>query len=151
MEVITKRNPAFTEAVEIILEASPNQDYTVFVPTTEVSNVNDYIYAGLIKPSEKAIIRMNSGIVAILRSDKRWLINGVPISSAFSTQGLMIYFIEGMLKPEVDTPWNRCIIDLKAKNTQWCADHKYEPYSVDPDGNQCYNPWAICNRSVTKR
>lgn len=42
--------------------------------------------------------------------------------------------------------YERCVLDVKAKQSKWCADRGYPAYARDPSGKSCYSPWAVCSR-----
>jgi hypothetical protein len=45
---------------------------------------------------------------------------------------------------ESPSKYERCVMDVKEKQSQWCKEHNYK---TDPTtGKACYNPFAICSR-----
>lgn len=38
----------------------------------------------------------------------------------------------------------RCIMDIKSKQSKWCADRGYPMNTRDPNGKKCGNPFRIC-------
>lgn len=44
--------------------------------------------------------------------------------------------------------YESCVQDVKAKQTSGCADMGYPAYGEDVEGHKCYNPWAVCTKTV---
>lgn len=45
----------------------------------------------------------------------------------------------------MDSKYERCVIGVKDKQSNFCAKHKYKAYLYDPTSDKhCYNPWAVC-------
>ena len=44
--------------------------------------------------------------------------------------------------------FERCVMHVKDKQSDWCADQGYPRGARDPDGHKCANPWAVCHAST---
>jgi hypothetical protein len=47
---------------------------------------------------------------------------------------------------ESPSKYENCVMDVKGKQSKWCADKGYPAYEKDPSGKRCYSPFAVCAR-----
>lgn len=46
------------------------------------------------------------------------------------------------------TKFESCVLQVKEKQGDWCAEHGYKRGTDPTTGKSCYNPWAVCHRST---
>jgi hypothetical protein len=47
---------------------------------------------------------------------------------------------------ESPSKYERCVLDVKAKQSKWCEDRGYPMNTRDPSGKRCASPWRVCSR-----
>lgn len=58
------------------------------------------------------------------------------------------YFKQPVTISDAQQRWCRCILHVAKKQPDWCLDNPEENAGIESEGRKCYNPYAVCSKSV---